>query len=159
MVSDQAVRAGVRLKPGLDRDVYLRVDELKLTQCVLNTLSNAVKFTPAGGEVALSVAIGPDGVVLRIRDTGLGIAPEDIPKVFEPFGQGRNAIGRQGTGLGVPLSKMLMELHGGTLDIESQVGQGTCVSLRLPLDRLVDLDIPGAADLPEEAAFQPARLH
>ena len=72
MVSDLAARGGVRLKPVLDRDLHLRVDELKLTQCVLNTLSNAVKFTPAGGEVDVSVAIEPDWVVLRIRDTGLG---------------------------------------------------------------------------------------
>jgi len=156
MVSDQAARGGVRLKPVLHRDLYLRVDELKLTQCVLNTLSNAVKFTPAGGEVEVSVAIEPDWVVLRIRDTGLGIAPEDIPKVFEPFGQGRNAIGREGTGLGVPLSKMLMELHGGTLELDSTVGQGTSVFLRLPLDRLLDFEMPGAA---EPDAARPSLLH
>jgi signal transduction histidine kinase len=157
MVGDQALRGGVRLIPTLDRELYLLVDELKLTQCVLNTLSNAVKFTPAGGEVTVAIAVESDWVVLTIRDTGLGIAPEDIPKVFEPFGQGRNAIGREGTGLGVPLAKMLMELHGGRLDLESQVGLGTSVFLRLPLDRLVDFEAPAAPEVGQGTEIR--RLH
>jgi signal transduction histidine kinase len=158
LLGDQATRSGVRLKSGLDRDFYVTADELKLTQCVLNTLANAVKFTPAGGEVVLSTGVEAGWIVLRIRDTGVGIAPEDIPKVFEPFGQGRNAAGRQGTGLGVPLSKMLMELHGGTLAIESRVGVGTTVTLSLPLDRLVELDPPASPERPDLAEPLP-RLH
>ncbi len=147
MVADQAQRGGVTLVNALDADFYLRVDELKLTQCLLNMLSNAVKFTPPGGEVAISARCELEFLDIRICDTGIGIPPEDIPKVFEPFGQGRNAVGREGTGLGIPLSKMLIELHGGTLQLDSEIGRGTTVHLRLPLDRLAALpeaDLAGA---------------
>jgi signal transduction histidine kinase len=137
LVGDQAERKDVALVTAIEPDRLLYGDALKLTQCLLNMISNAVKFTPAGGEVAISTTLEPDWLVLQVRDTGTGLAPEDLPRVFEPFGQGRNASGQKGTGLGVPLTKMLMELHGGTLEIESWPGQGTCVLLRLPRDRLL----------------------
>lgn len=145
LVADRARRSGVRLVNAMRDDLYLRVDELKLTQCLLNMLSNAVKFTPEGGEVGIAMRLEPDWVVLLVRDNGIGIASEDIPKVFEPFGQGRNAAGREGTGLGVPLSKMLIELHGGTLTIDSKLGNGTVVAMRLPRSRITELPDETAA--------------
>ena len=120
----------------------LRVDERKFVQILVNLLSNAFKFTQAGGEVALSVAVRRDGgLAVSVRDTGIGIAPADMEKVLAPFGQVESAFSRrhQGTGLGLPLARALTELHGGTLALESAVGAGTTVTILLPRARVVAL--------------------
>ncbi len=117
----------------------LRADKRMFTQIALNFLSNAVKFTPAGGRIGITGKIGADGsLVIQFADTGIGMTEEDIERAFEPFGQGSNALIRrhEGTGLGVPLSKSLIELHGGTLSIESEQGSGTTVTVRFPRDRI-----------------------
>ena len=110
-------------------------DELALKKIVINLLSNAVKFTPEGGRISLAVDrdLGGD-VILRVSDTGIGIEPEDIPLVLEPFRQVDNTLSRryEGAGLGLPLAKSLTELHGGSLEIDSVVGHGTTVRVRLP---------------------------
>jgi PAS domain S-box-containing protein len=118
---------------------YLYGDEQKLKQIIINLLSNAVKFTPAGGRVELSGRIAADGdLLVRVVDTGIGIAPADIDRVMEPFGQVDSHLNRkyEGTGLGLPLARGLAELHGGSLTLESRLNVGTTVTVRLPRYRL-----------------------
>jgi signal transduction histidine kinase len=117
-------------------------DELKLRQIILNLMSNAVKFTRPGGRVTVSAYdLGPGDVAggfgIEIADNGIGMAAESIPLALAPFRQIDNRLDRkyEGTGLGLPLSKGLVELHGGTLDIKSQVHLGTTVTIRLPAAR------------------------
>src|SRR5713226_5211203 len=123
-----------------DPSPLLRADERRVRQVLLNLLSNAVKFTPRDGEIRVTT-IGGDGELgIAIADTGIGIAAEDIPRALERFGQVDSSLSRkyEGTGLGLPLSKRLMELHGGRLEIESVVGVGTIVTAIFPGDRLVE---------------------
>jgi len=100
---------------------------------LLNLLSNAIKFTPTGGRVRVTAGPDADGApTISVADTGIGIAAEDLVKVTEPFGQVDNARNREsdGTGLGLPLSRRLMEMQGGTLEIISRPGRGTTVTVR-----------------------------
>ena len=116
----------------------MRADEKRLRQILLNLLSNAVKFTPSGGTVSASATVHNSGLDIVIADTGIGMKSEDIPRALERFGQIDSTLARkyEGTGLGLPLAKHLIELHGGTLKIESTVGTGTTVTVSLPHDRL-----------------------
>ncbi len=126
-----------RVPPGLP---LLRADEVKLRQVLLNLLSNAVKFTPGGGRVRVEAAADRrTGLTIAVSDTGIGIAPADIPRVLQPFGQAESGFARKynGTGLGLPLARSIVELHGGELTLDSAVGVGTTVRLRLPADRLI----------------------
>jgi signal transduction histidine kinase len=114
-------------------------DAAKLRQILINLLSNAFKFTPPGGKVTLAVTGDrATGLVIRVEDTGIGIAPDEMPIVLTPFGQVDSGLARkyQGVGLGLPLTKSLVELHGGTMEIESDPGLGTVVTVRLPTARL-----------------------
>ena len=118
-----------------DPTLELHVDPLRFHQVLNNLLSNAVKFTGTGGKVAVSVDIRPDGMAeLAVRDTGVGIQPEDIPRALEPFQQIDGGLARSfpGTGLGLPIAKGLVEAHGGTLGIASVPGEGTAVTVQLP---------------------------
>jgi two-component system cell cycle sensor histidine kinase PleC len=119
--------------------IVLRVDEIKLKQALINVVSNAIKFTPSHGRIVIDVETSPQTIDIKVDDTGIGIKPEDIPKVFEPYTQIDSAVAQRhkGTGLGMPLTRGLLQLHGGTVLLESQVGIGTTVTLRLPADRLV----------------------
>ena len=122
-------------------------DRRKIKQILANLLSNGIKFTPTGGRVSLRAWCGPDGGhEFHVADTGIGIAPEDIPKALAPFQQIDSKLGRkhEGTGLGLPLTKALVELHGGSLRIESELGAGTTVTLRFPADRTIQLDPVGS---------------
>jgi signal transduction histidine kinase len=112
-------------------------DEQRLTQIMLNLLDNAIKYTPDGGQVTVSAtrAAGDTaGLLILIRDTGIGIAAKDIPRVLRPFGQIDTALSRRhgGTGLGLPLAKSLVELHGGRFGIMSEPNGGTTVTIRFP---------------------------
>ena len=125
------------IAPGLP---LLRGDDRAVRHILLNLLSNAIKFTPGGGRVTVTAVIEANGLMaVAVMDTGIGIAAEDIPKVLEPFGQVDTALSRRhdGTGLGLPLCRHLIELHGGHLDIVSAVGSGTTVTIRFPRDRIV----------------------
>ena len=112
----------------------LRANERAIKQIILNLLFNAVKFTPGGGHVTLGAVDLGDVFVLEISDTGDGIAPEDIPRVTEPFAQldRQPHIAKMGTGLGLSIAKALTDLHGGTLEISSEMGKGTAVRVRIP---------------------------
>lgn len=138
LVASRAAEGGVVLETKLPETLPLyRADRRALKQVVLNLLSNAVKFTLPGGRVTVSIDHDDvDGVNISVADTGIGIAPQDLPKVVLPFGSlARNANlsrRREGTGLGLPLSKSLIEMHGGRLEILSEIGRGTIATVRLP---------------------------
>ena len=113
----------------------LYADERLAKQMLVNLLSNAVKYTPSGGQAALRLRPQSDGsAVVEVADTGVGMGPEDVEKALEPFGRIDSALVSQmrGTGLGLPLVKALIELHGGRLEIDSEVGKGTVVRLYFP---------------------------
>ncbi len=141
MVEIEASRAGLALEAALGEALpHLRADARRVRQVLLNLLSNAVKFTPRGGAVRVTIARHGGGLGIVISDTGIGIAAADIPRALEHFGQVDSSLSRkyEGTGLGLPLARRLMELHGGRLDLESAVGIGTTVTARFPAERLVD---------------------
>ena len=159
LVDDRAARGGVILGVEAADDLpRLWADERALKQVLLNLLSNAVKFTDADGHVTLSVAVEAAGDYLfRVADQGIGIPADELGRVLEPFEQASNSLTRQseGTGLGLPLAKSLVELQGGTLEIESEVGVGTTVSVRFPASRAraAGADVQtGAAPQPVESA-------
>jgi len=108
-------------------------DDRKITQVVLNLLSNAIKFTPAGGVIRLSIRQSGDGVDIIVADSGIGMSAKDIDLALSPFGQVDSSLNREyaGTGLGLPLSKSLVELHGGTMTIDSAPGKGTTFTVHL----------------------------
>lgn len=137
----EAQRRGVHVEyqmgPGLP---LLWGDPLRLRQVLVNLLSNSIKFTDPGGRVIVGAGVSRrGGAVLSVQDTGIGIPAEDIPRILVPFGQLDQSITRThgGTGLGLPLSKRLVERHGGFLVIDSQAGAGTSVTVCLPSSRVI----------------------
>ncbi len=139
-VKERASTAGIPLKIGIDADLpVLRADELMVKQMLINLLTNAVKFTPNRGEIAVLATLDRFGALrLSVRDAGVGIAAEDIPKVLDSYGQADNSRAgvSEGTGLGLPLVKSMIEMHGGTLEIESELDAGTTATICFPADRL-----------------------
>lgn len=120
----------------------LRGDERLFRQSIINVLGNAVKFTPADGRIDVDLDIGSDGLLIRIRDTGHGIAPEHLLRILEPFEQGDGALDRRhdGVGLGLALARRFLELHGGSLTLTSRPGVGTTVHLFFPKERVIPGD-------------------
>jgi signal transduction histidine kinase len=142
-------------------------DAAKLRQILINLLSNAVKFTPSGGEVRLTVQREAcNGLAFCVEDTGIGIPSEKIPTALAPFGQIDSGLDRKypGVGLGLPLTKRLIELHGGTMEIASELGKGTAVTARFPQRRFANglaaaetTEPSGAAtDTPGPIPYEPA---
>jgi signal transduction histidine kinase len=139
LVRERAVNGGIELSNRAFASIQLRVDEMAMKKILTNLLSNAVKFTPPGGRITVDAAMtGTGDCAISVRDTGIGMAPEDIPKALEPFGQIDSAMTRshQGTGLGLPLALSLAQRMGGDLSIDSEKGRGTTVTVRLPADRV-----------------------
>jgi signal transduction histidine kinase len=141
LVRDQAVRSGLTMTVEAAPELPpLRGDQRKLRQVLINLLSNAIKFTPNGGYIRLEAAREADGgIILRVIDSGIGMAAEDIGQALTPFKQLDNSLARkyEGTGLGLPLARSMVELHDGTLELASQPGRGTTVSCRFPRTRLL----------------------
>jgi len=140
LITPKAEEAGIAVRLRLPTDLPpVRADDMRLKQAMLNLLSNAVKFTPPGGSIEIAAALTELGdLEITIADTGIGMRPEDIPVALEPFRQIDSKITRNygGTGLGLPLARRLLELHGGDLEIQSVVGRGTTVTMRVPRDRV-----------------------
>jgi len=145
LFAERVSRMGLRLHTDLPIGLpLLRADRRMLRQILTNLLSNAVKFTPDGGTITVRATVNQEdgdreGLTLAISDTGIGMAAEDIPKALTPYVQLDSAPNREhvGTGLGLPLVKSLVELHGGTLRIDSTVGLGSTVNVCFPPARLV----------------------
>lgn len=141
LMKERAENAGldiaIEIEPGLP---LLFVDPRLVKQSLINLLSNAIKFTPQGGHVTVRTMKEDGGAIaMAVSDTGIGIAAEDIDHVLVPFGQVDSSLSRkyEGTGLGLPLVKSFIELHGGTLTIDSAIGLGTTVTIRFPAERAV----------------------
>ncbi len=140
MVREKAMKHGINLSLDLQPDENIRVnaDERKFKQILFNLLSNAVKFTPDGGRVAVSVRrpeSGNDDVMIAVSDTGVGIKPEDMDKLFHEFSQLDSILEKkyEGTGLGLALTKRLVELHGGRIWAESEYGKGSMFTFTIPI--------------------------
>ena len=136
MVRERAERTGISLELRTEPDVdTVWADELKLKQVVLNLLTNAVKFTEAGGSVTVTARENGDVAEVTVRDTGIGIADDDRERIFEAFQRGGRGVRTttEGTGLGLTLSKRIVELHGGRLWMESVLGEGSLFGFSLPL--------------------------
>ena len=142
LVAVRAESAGIALATEDVRAMPpLRADERMLKQMLLNLLTNAIKFTPRGGSVAIGTARSRDGAVhVWVTDTGAGLSQEEIPRILEPYG--RSDVARiqnaEGTGLGLPLVKAMIEAHGGRLDIVSAKGEGSTFTLRFPPERRIE---------------------
>jgi signal transduction histidine kinase/HAMP domain-containing protein len=135
MMRDQCARAKLTLFAVLPPDpIEVQGDPAKLRQVVLNLLSNAAKFTDSGGTITVSAASTGGASVIRVSDNGIGMSSDEIPIALSAFGQIDNRLARryEGTGLGLPLSKAIVELHGGTVTIDSAPGKGTNVTVTLP---------------------------
>ncbi|HEX9465521.1 MAG TPA: PAS domain-containing sensor histidine kinase [Alphaproteobacteria bacterium] len=141
LVAGTARRRRIGLRIAIPAEpVWVRVDARRLKQVVLNLLSNALKFTPSGQDIAVSAYHDTDGALcVQTADTGIGMTPAEIEKALLPFQQIDNVFTRRypGTGLGLTLSRSLVELHGGQLLIESTPGRGTTVTVRLPPGRVI----------------------
>jgi signal transduction histidine kinase len=130
--TERASRAGIEL--GLKSEpVTITADERRLRQVVFNLLSNAVKFTPKGGQIDVSARADDGRVEIAVADTGPGILAGDLEGIFEEFEQSGEGKKVEGTGLGLPLSRKLVELHGGRLWAESELGHGSTFRFTLPV--------------------------
>ena len=137
LIRERAGRRGIAVNTVLDgRLGQMRADERKVRQVALNLLSNAIKFTPEGGRIEVTAVRGAERVEVSVSDTGVGIAPEDQEKVFEEFRQVGTADKKvEGTGLGLALSRKFIELHGGRIWVESEIGRGSTFTFTLPARR------------------------
>jgi signal transduction histidine kinase len=140
LMEPHAAKANVQLRSTIPNAVpTLWADDRRMRQILFNLLSNAVKFTADGGQVNVGVVPDVDGVTITVSDTGIGMSADQIPVAFERFGQIDSRLSRKytGTGLGLPLTKHLVELHGGTLGIASKTGVGTTVTVLFPPGRVL----------------------
>jgi signal transduction histidine kinase len=119
--------------------VWVYGDRRRLEQALLNLLSNAHKFSPTGAPIGLTMAADGDDVVWSVEDRGPGIVPEDRARLFERFFTSASDSGGSGTGLGLPIALAIAEAHGGTIEVESQPGKGSCFALRVPAHGLAEL--------------------
>jgi PAS domain S-box-containing protein len=142
MVRQAAKKAGLQLNASpVDPKLVIRADERLMRQVLLNLLSNAIKFTPPQGRVSLSIEVlrPTNGARIIVSDTGIGMSEADIAIALTPFGQIEGGLTRrhEGTGLGLPLTRSLVELHGGELKVRSEPNVGTTVAITLPTERTV----------------------
>ena len=135
MVGEQAAEAGLEFAiRGVETELPLKGDPAKLRQIFLNLLSNAIKFTPRGGYIWAEAKSSAAGIAVTVGDSGIGMSPDDVAVALTPFGQVDNRLERryEGTGLGLPLTKAFIELHGGRLSFDSARGAGTRVTVTFP---------------------------
>ena len=147
MVREQIATAGLSFDvTGLDQPLPLNGDPAKLRQIFLNLLSNAMKFTPQGGRVWLDARRTAEGVSVTVGDSGIGMSPEDIEVAMQPFGQVDNRLERryEGTGLGLPLTRAFVELHGGVMRFDSARDEGTRITVVFPLRKAEEIAFAAA---------------
>jgi len=146
VAAERAEQAGLKIEVDCPNEIgSLLADTVRLRQALFNLVSNAIQFTPAGGTILLSAERTDDEMLLSVSDTGIGIAPEDQERVFQRFERGDPSARESGTGLGLALVKSLIELHGGSVNLESAPGQGTKACCHLPLNpvpQLIDDPLP-----------------
>src|SRR5262249_42205878 len=132
---ERAVRRGIMLRCTVDQGLgKISADERKVKQVLLNLLSNALKFTQETGRIDVQASVNDGGARISVTDTGVGIAPEEQELVFEEFRQvGTASMKVEGTGLGLAISRKFVELHGGRIWVESEVGRGSTFAFTLPL--------------------------
>ena len=159
LVQGRAAQAGLFLQARMPKDLpRLKADEKAFKQIVMNLLSNAIKYTNAGGRIFVLPALAPEGALtIRVVDTGIGIKDGDLARILLPFERVGEALTRkqQGAGLGLSLVHALVNLHGGTLQIQSKVGVGTIVTVSLPAWRLIHTNAPPAAAEPVQLDASP----
>jgi len=136
-LAEQAAAKGVSFQWSLCAGAQVRGDRMRLAQCILNVLSNALSHSPPGSAIELTTRFEGRGLAVSVTAPGEGLRPDEVPKAFERFGQGGAARASSATGFGLPLAKRLIELHGGTAELDSEFGIGTTVTLRFPPDRLI----------------------
>ena len=162
LVLELAQKKNLKLALSMDnKSVMLTADERRLKQILVNLLSNAVKFTPEGGSVTLATTcdVESESLMFSVRDTGIGIAAEDLSRLFSPFTQLDSKLSRQyaGTGLGLTLVLRLVEMHGGSVTVESEIGKGSCFTIRIPckgLDTLITHNPSGTTTLSDITSIQ-----
>jgi PAS domain S-box-containing protein len=141
LVQNLAIQNELTVRVDIPDDIpFLFADERGVRQLLVNVLSNAIKFTPKGGDVAVSGRLDPDGAIaLAVVDTGIGMAQDDIPQALSPFRQLEGSHGRkyEGTGLGLSLIKAMLDLHEGSLHVDSKLGAGTTVTAKFPPRRTI----------------------
>ena len=172
-IKQQALTKRIQLIPKIPQDLpEITVDERRIRQVLINLLNNAVKFTMEGGTITLQVSLvpseastnpvpNPNHLRIAVIDTGIGISAENIQKLFQPFIQVDSALNRQynGTGLGLALVRKLVELHGGTVELTSEVGVGSCFAIKLPFNiDSPDLDLQIEYDLSAQAQIDKAQI-
>ena len=147
MVREQIAAAGLEFTvSGLEQNLPLSGDPAKLRQIFLNLLSNAMKFTPAGGRIWLDAKMQDGRVTVTVGDSGIGMSLEDIDVALQPFGQVDNRLERryEGTGLGLPLTRAFVELHGGAMSFDSARDQGTRITVVFPPRAMDELEFAAA---------------
>jgi signal transduction histidine kinase len=130
---DVAEEKGVSLDIGADAPAPVMADRVRIEQVTANLIDNAVKYTPSGGRVTVDVMHDADRAVLRVRDTGIGIAAADLPHIWDRLFRGDSSRSARGLGLGLSLVKAVVEAHGGTVDVESEADRGSAFTVRLPM--------------------------
>jgi two-component system cell cycle sensor histidine kinase PleC len=135
LVRQRAEKAGLKLRTHLPALPEVEADFRALKQILLNLLTNAVKFTPQGGTLTVAAAVTDDNIHLSVNDTGVGIPEKALTRLAKPFEQVENQFSKtkEGTGLGLALTKSLIEMHNGRMEIDSEVGKGTTVHVILPI--------------------------
>jgi len=142
MLRETARKNGVNLEHSMpDEPLEVRCDAIRIKQVLINLLSNAVKFTDADGTVEIGIRMAGTNIEVYVKDTGIGMKPDDLPRALQPFAQIDGGLSRRfdGTGLGLPICSGLVDLHGGKMDIQSVHGEGTIVSFTLPAARVVSV--------------------
>jgi signal transduction histidine kinase len=132
---DKQISLGVELPRDLPHAI--QADQALLQQAVYNLVENALKYTPAGGQVTVHLQTAPSALTFAVQDSGIGIQQNDIPRLFEKFyrGTNREALAQRGTGLGLAIVKSIAERHGGKVWVESEVGKGSIFYLQIPLEQ------------------------
>lgn len=159
MMASRVFSGGTNINMSVSQELpKMRADHRLMRQVLINLLTNAIKFSPDGGDITVSAEIRPDNVLeIVIADKGIGIESDKIQHALEPFGQvsdlpEKRDLRSQGTGLGLPLSKAMVEMHGGTLEIRSEPGAGTSVILTFPKYRLIIDNVPASDPLSAQSA-------